>query len=350
MTEQRKRRTELSYLNLFYCVLVIFIHVTSEPVTALDHTSVPYYAVMIPWRLSSFVVQGFLFLSGVKLFLHLKEPFDTVTFWCKKIKTILIPYVLWVLVYYCYFVSRGYFPFSFRAFARYVALGDLVSPFYFIVIIMQFYLLAPLIVRLFRKMKPLPVLILSFILMIVLWQGIAPFLRLTGIKEQFLYSDRLFTSYLFYFMLGCVVGKYYDAVLTRVRKYAPLCALVFEAFVFIDLFLYLYLEKASFRAAEICHVFYCISAIAFTFTCAVLLAGRVKRPPRLIAAADRASYLVFLCHCFVINLINERMAMYGIVNVNVRYVIRIVVVYGVSFGGCILWQWGKKHFDARIAG
>ena len=98
---KQKRLSELSYMNLFYCVLVVFIHVSSEPVTTLERSSLQYFAVMIPWRLSAFVVQGFIFLSGVKLFLNMREPFDTVAFWCKRVKSIILPYILWVLIYYC---------------------------------------------------------------------------------------------------------------------------------------------------------------------------------------------------------------------------------------------------------
>lgn len=65
--EKRNRLPELSYLNLTFCILVALIHILSEPVSSLDRSSLQYFVVMIPHRLSSFVVQGFIFLSGLKL-------------------------------------------------------------------------------------------------------------------------------------------------------------------------------------------------------------------------------------------------------------------------------------------
>ena len=52
----KKRRTELSCLNLLLCLLVIFIHASSEPVGRLLRDSWQYFVVMVPWRLAAFVV------------------------------------------------------------------------------------------------------------------------------------------------------------------------------------------------------------------------------------------------------------------------------------------------------
>lgn len=54
----QKRLLELSMMNVLFCMLVILIHVSSEPVSVLSKDSAAYIAVMAPQRLSSFVVQG----------------------------------------------------------------------------------------------------------------------------------------------------------------------------------------------------------------------------------------------------------------------------------------------------
>ena len=199
---EKKRNPTLSYLNLLFCLTVVFIHVSSEPVTALDRHSFAYYAVMIPWRLSSYVVQGFLFLSGVKLCFDGKDKLERSAFWRRRIQSVVIPYLLWNLLYYCYFVHNGYFPFRLSDLAGYTLRGDLVSPFYFVVVIVQFYLLAPLFVRLTAKCRPAPLLAASFVLMLALWKGTVPLLRTLGICGSFAYMDRVFVTYLFYFVLG----------------------------------------------------------------------------------------------------------------------------------------------------
>ena len=85
----------------------------------------------------------------------------------KRIKTVLIPYIFAVLIYYVYFMRNGYFPFSVKDIVFYVLSGSLVSPFYFIVAIMQFYLLMPLWIKMTEKIKPLPAIAISLVIMLV---------------------------------------------------------------------------------------------------------------------------------------------------------------------------------------
>ena len=74
--EVSKKRRELDVCNVAFCVLVILIHVLAEPVTQYRQDSVLYVLALGPWRLSAFVVQGFLFLAGVKLFVTRKSQSD----------------------------------------------------------------------------------------------------------------------------------------------------------------------------------------------------------------------------------------------------------------------------------
>jgi len=68
------KKAELSFLNILFCALVILIHVLSEPITHLEKESLAYAVVFFPWRLSAFVVQGFVFLAGVKMALGFAKP------------------------------------------------------------------------------------------------------------------------------------------------------------------------------------------------------------------------------------------------------------------------------------
>lgn len=86
----QKRKSEIALFSLLMCVLVIFIHVTSWTLTAMDRTSVKYLLLLFPWRLSAFVVQGFVFLSGVRLFLS-EKPFDYGRFLRGRIRRIVFP-------------------------------------------------------------------------------------------------------------------------------------------------------------------------------------------------------------------------------------------------------------------
>lgn len=337
---EKRRNPTLSCLNLFFCILVVFIHATSEPVTAYTPGTLPYLAVMIPWRLSSFVVQGFIFLSGVKLCLDGKDTLRTPIFLWRRVKSVLLPYLLWNCLYYVYFVHKGYFPFRLSDLAAYTVRGDLVSPFYFVILIMQFYLLAPLFVRLTAKCRSFPLLASAFVLMLGCWKGIPILLDSLG-SAPFPYLDRVFTTYLFYFVLGCVAGRYYEAFCNTLRKQTAILGVVFAVLAVGDIVMYaVLLPSLGGNLADIYHVFYCIAAILFAFAVSL----RRKNPlPRVLALADRATYAVYLLHCLPIFWINEKMTLLGIQSTALRYGIRLLFVFCVSFGLCLLWQAACRH-------
>lgn len=340
----KRRNPTLSYLNLLFCILVVFIHTTSEPVTAYPSGTLPYFAVMIPWRLSSFVVQGFLFLSGVKLCLDGKDTLRAPSFWWRRFRGVVIPYLLWNLLYYCYFVHNGYFPFRLSDLVGYTLRGDLVSPFYFVILIVQFYLLAPLFVRLTAKCRSIPLLAGSFVIMLVCWKGTAPLLRAFNIGP-FPYMDRVFVTYLFYFVLGCVAGRHYERFCAVLKKHTVALGIAAALLAVGDIVMYaVLLPVVGGDVADVYHVLWCTVAILFAFA----LCRRVKRPmPRFLALADKATYPVFLVHCLPIFWINEKMTFLGIQSTALRYGIRMLFVYTVSFGLCILWQLTREHFWKR---
>jgi hypothetical protein len=65
---QRKR--EISSLNCLFCVMVVCIHLLSEPVTRFEKGTWQYAVAFVPQQLMFVSVYGFVFLSGLKLFIR----------------------------------------------------------------------------------------------------------------------------------------------------------------------------------------------------------------------------------------------------------------------------------------
>lgn len=348
---ERKRLPELSWLNLFFCVLVVLIHTLSEPVTRLVSGSAQYYAVMIPWRLSSFVVQGFIFLSGVKLTLNGKDKLDVPALWCRRFKSIVVPYLIWTLVYICYYLNLGWMPhLTWGDVGLYVLRGNVISPFYFVVTIVQFYLLAPVFHKLAVKVRPAVLIPAAFVLNVVLRHSLEPLLRVTGICENFAYTDRVFVTYVFYFVLGCSVGRYYEKFLAFLKRGAAWLALAFVLLAAGDVVIYdRLLARVSFVFVDTYHMVYCASAILFFASVFTLISQKKDRLPGLFALADRATYPVFLCHCLVIRITDGKMDAAGVTSIGARLVLRFVAAYVISFAACILWQAARRVID-EVAG
>jgi len=336
----KKRLSEISYMNLLFCILVVFIHVLSESVTRYDPSTFQFYAVAIPQKLSSFVVQGFLFLSGFKIYKFWKTPFKPITFWIKKTKAIFAPYFLWVLIFYCFFLYKGYLTFNIADLLRRTALGTLISPYYFIVILFQFYLLSPLFVWITNKINSWVVIILSTVI------SFASTRFLSTIFEGFKYSDRTFTTYLIYFVLGCIVAKYYGKICEFLIKNKVLVYLLyFVAAVAEAVVWYVIPSYAGVNVIEFCHILYCITTIFFTLT--IFLNFKGKEIPPFIALADRATYLVYLNHFLFLFFIDDTMNRLGIDSTIIRLGIRLIFVFIASFAMSMIWQYFKNSILKR---
>lgn len=325
----KRRAYEITLLNVLFAMLVIFIHVSSNPLSVLCKTGLPYVAVLSLWRLSSFVVQGFIFLSGFKMFFGCKDKFEPLKFYSGKVKNIILPYILWVVIFYFYFCSRGFVPEQneFSAIVRHVFVGDLVGHFYFVPVIVQFYILAPVWNMLEKKAKPAVAVMASLVVMLVL----------TAALKNFKFTDRIFTTYLFYFVAGIYAGANYDKFMSLIKKYFG----VITACFIIAAILNTMLTFVSFAGIkhipflEYVHIVYCISAIFFWYGFA--LKGSKIAGNKLVKKIDRASYYIYLVHPLFIYVIDHIMYIKGIYSVRYTYPIRTVFVYLVTLTLCILY-------------
>ena len=201
------QKKELSLLNLLFCILVVLIHCLSQPVSVLDRSSWQYALVLCVQRLAFVSVPGFFFLSGLKLTLFADRHRSLVKYWLGRVRTILLPYILAVAIYYLYFWTHHYFPFSLADFGGYLVRGDLSSHFYFVVTLVQFMVLTPVFLWLARRFDP--VVLLPFALGLTWLSSLYLQAILTSAVPgvTFPYGDRVFVSYLIYYLAGCCAGQ-----------------------------------------------------------------------------------------------------------------------------------------------
>ncbi|MGN1116853.1 MAG: hypothetical protein ACI4TH_09805, partial [Candidatus Ornithomonoglobus sp.] len=63
------RKNEISIINALLCLIVVLIHIVSAPLSRLTIDAPIYKYFLAFHRLSAFVVQAFIFISGMKAFL-----------------------------------------------------------------------------------------------------------------------------------------------------------------------------------------------------------------------------------------------------------------------------------------
>ncbi|MDD3570571.1 MAG: acyltransferase [Lachnospiraceae bacterium] len=342
--EIRKPKQEIIFANVLMCLLVVFIHISSSAVSALEKNSIQYLAVMVPWRLSAFVVQGFVFLSALKIFIK-KEPVTNYkNYYISRIKTIIVPYIIWVVIYYVYFCNHGYFPFTLNHLLKNMALGTLVSPFYFIVVIVQFYALLPLWQWLYKRFNPIAILAFSLIVTILLGQFLPKMINDVTGGFSFAYNDRLFTTYFLYWSMGAICGIYYENFTTCITKKSTIIALVFMLFACIDIYLsfQVFVQGIYVPSLETIHILYCVSAILFT-----MAVGTRTKPQSIMMAINSISYPIYLAHCYVLIRINDILATQGINDIGKGYAIRFFTVYTITITGCLAFKWLKMILFAK---
>ena len=336
---KKRRIAELSFLNIFLCVLVVFIHSTSEAVSMLDRSTLAYALCFIPWRLSAFAVQGFLLISGVKMFLHsTRSDVSYGRYIVKKLRSVFLPYVLWVIVYYIYFLWHGYFDFSFGELVSYILKGDLVGHFYFVIAIMQFYLLMPLWRKIVKNYPPSAALTASLVITLICGQYLPQIIGIFAKDYYFAFNDRAFTSYLFFFLCGCYIGDNYDSFIKGLTSHKISVSAAFVLTGVMNAFLSLKVWKGEITAPylETVHIAFIIAAILFFFMISAVLFSGKERLPSLLSWIDRVSYAIYLSHPLFIFFIDNAL-LSSFESVKVRYALRLLLTYTSVFGLCLIW-------------
>lgn len=309
MEERSRRINELTYFNAICCLSVILIHVLSYPVTNCVKPSFAAAFVFVPWKIASFVVQGFLFSGAMKMAVGFSDgAFDGYgKYLFGRLKKIVLPYAVWNVIYYAVYILTGYETFSVSAFVRHLLLGTLSVQFYYIVIAVQFYLLRPLW---HVMVNNIPGIVAVPFSVIITYFSMQTDTTLAHFGIEFGYADRLFTTYLAFWVIGLYAGKNADRftdALNRKKCWIPLAAIAVGLFVFVACVQYMYplwLFNLSFYK-----MFSDILTIFLLFTLCSAIAKAVSSPGKLLRRAltfvNSASYSVYLSHCLFLNLVKK---------------------------------------------
>lgn len=342
------RKFSLSAAGALFCLIVIFIHVISPVISGADRSTATYACALSLWRLSAFVVQGFVLTAGIKLGLKFgsgKQKWGM--YYLSRAKRILIPYVIWVVVYYLWFWWRQYYGFSLSDLVRYILIGDLAAHFYFIITIVQFYALAPFWKALTDRLHAATALPAAAFISLLSAQYLSDLLTLFGI-EGFVWSDRVFTTYLIWWMAGLYIGREWDIFAESLGKSRVILAASTVLFGLLDARLvYGSWVLGEYHAyAEPVHMLYNACAILL-----VLSLGQLVREGSILSKAigevDRAGYGIYLSHLLVLSAAAYVLDIIGVTGLAKRFIICAAVTYIVSIAANIGYQRLISYIKAK---
>jgi len=309
---------EITIMNAFLCLCVIMIHATSAPLTTLTQGTFWHTFIFCVNKVLCFCVPAFIFLSGFKLHNKYKNTrINLGKFYLGRLKTIVIPYVISVLLYFWYFFAKEWVLLS--ELPEYIFLGTLSAHFYYIVIAVQFYLLLPLLLWAFKKF-PKAFTVLSFICTLVFTEFFT-----------FTYSDRFIGTYIFYFTMGMVFSEY--KLYEKGKKLYISAAVIAAVLAVFHLWgLYKMSTGAYFyRYAEIMKLIYVTFAIVALYGLFIFLAGKSPLTVRCSGGIGKASYDIYLYHILAISWLQYDVFPYHNLAPKWQLIITLAVVYGLAF-------------------
>ncbi|WP_152392629.1 acyltransferase [Paenibacillus guangzhouensis] len=272
--------------------------------------------------LSKFAVPVFVFITGLVLFYNDKDDFHYGVFIKKRLSDILLPYLIWSVIYYG--INHGWY--DLWQFVQLAFTGKASYHLWYVVMIMQFYLLFPLwryavrwITRKLIGWRGVAVLLLAAAAYIVLMGQVYvigqvlqehPIPVLTELFNK--YADRNALYYYLYFMMGAAAGLHVEVWNRFVLRYRIIYWPVFIA-------LYGYFISVSVGAFHTSqglkynfyHVFllrplmavFLISSILVVYHFAILCARQpTSRMNRLFTWIGMYSYGAYLAHAVTLRL------------------------------------------------
>lgn len=340
----KRKITEISIYEFFLCMFVILIHLLSEGASGFPKWSVLSIIFYSVTRLTSFAVPAFIFTSALKLFYKYgdRSDFRYPAFVWDRLRKIYFPYLIWVVIYYLIYVFVfRFFDFDLMALGQYILDGELSAQFYFIILIIQFYLLMPVWMLIIRVRS------LSFsTIMVVLSLVVTILCRMLIPDEN--YVVKLFSSYMLFWTLGMYAGIHYESFLEFLHR--SKYPIYIGWFVFAILHCVLsYMEYGGlyqYHLSAVIVVFFCLfSTFGFYIYIKGLTETLENKGKGFLISISMASYDIYLLHCLIITSVYELLTYSGVENLLARFCINTVVTYTLS----IVWSVCQATFYQNAA-
>ena len=305
-------------MNAFLCLCVIMIHVASAPTITFAHGSLPYILLAVVGKLLCFAVPGFIFLSGFKLYnKYQNSKLSIKSFYTGRLISIVLPYIGSVLIYFLYYYQKDWVLIT--ELPQHIYLGTVAAHFYYIIIAVQFYLVFPLLMPIFRRF-PKTFTAISFIATVYCLMFF-----------NFTYSDRFIGTYIFYFALGMLFSEY-----KLYKKCKKICALSIIATIILGAVntLSIYTEvpiEFIYKYPGAVYIAYVTCAIIAIFTLTTICGKKSPLLNKTSRALSNASYDIYLYHILVMAILQYDVFLRLTLTTKEKLLIMFVVVFGLTF-------------------
>lgn len=224
--QQANKRVYLFEVDFFRIVFILGVlanHTTTLVTHKMATDSIPYSILMATHISLHFTRMGFMFVTGLVLFMNnYFKPLNVLKFWKKRYLGVLVPYLSWTAILTATESNPSFSTFI----AKWVHLSVYGDDYYmyYILVTLQLYLIFPVIVWLFKKFE-------ANHNVIIITSAVAQLILLFLIKYQLPNVDTNGWPYLlknygfnvfvyqFYFIMGGYAAIHYQEFITFIRKW-----------------------------------------------------------------------------------------------------------------------------------
>lgn len=318
----KQRLDELTLFRAIACLSVLLVHISAVPFENpnIGEVTLEFFGFLN--RAFKFTTPAFIFLSGLMQYYHQWQgKFDYKKFMKKRFGPIFWPYLVAASGYFVLLSLFGYYPFTPLEYVKRLFLGSANYHLYFVVIIMQFYVFMPIILKVFEKWNAHAVLLGSLAINLLS-------------REYFIfpYSDRFFVNYLFFFMLGAYVVRYMEAF-----KAISVKKLIGSAVVYLSLsgfYGYQFVTttlsgaKWNYHLTSLTWFAFSTAAIGLIYSLSVWLMPKSSILRNGAQTISSASYWIYLLHPLVLYVSSKTWEILGFASTTLGFAWNIFWVFG----------------------
>lgn len=207
---------EIHFLRALACLMVVGVHVSATN-AAMNDDSYNTFTYFLN-QIGRFGTPIFALISGFLLFLPLtRKKFKLGYFLKSRISKILIPFLLWSIVYrYVRFIYEKWQFGDPMQEAITIISGNAFYHLYFVAIVVQFYIVFPLLQKLFKTQSL--ILVFAFISFIISYKlyGFHP--NIEGPLGDYLGGKSFMPIWIFYFAFGGFMAFYWKGITAFAKK------------------------------------------------------------------------------------------------------------------------------------
>ncbi len=297
---KRVRYPSLDFVRVASMLSVILLHTTSGYLFAESQFTLR--GVNLGFILNQgvrYCVPLFILLSGLSLSLSGREEKYGDFIWARG-KKILIPYLIWTTLYFWVQTDS----LNVAALLKALFYGSAAPHLYFIVALIQLYLFYVPLRRLLKK-HPVSTLLTAFFLTLALqWIIYLSVFDIHLVPEVLrVFQVRFFGTWLFLFVLGMFLAKYWDRLRGFSKRYALglSCAfLLFAGLYILDSY-----GTDSYELSIKPILFFYVPLALCTFVGMGEQLAKSKACITVLAFLSKHSMTVFFCHIFVLEKLRE---------------------------------------------